>query len=68
MEYRQAQIERRIKVENEDAKQMAHNWQNKILIDAKFHTHWNRFMDMVAEYESMRDGHSGLIRVAKYRI
>lgn len=64
----QAQIERHIKVEHEDADRRGHDLRRKVQIEHKFGAYRDRFNGMMTKMESMWDDYLGCMSVAKHLI
>lgn len=52
-ENRHLYVKLRIEMEYEETERWAQDWQEEVEIDAKFHPHCEKFVDMMTAFESM---------------
>lgn len=66
-ESRDTQMERNNPVQDDDIRKHTQNWREEVTLLNKFFTYRNDFIEMLAEPQTMWNGHLGHINVAKHR-
>lgn len=65
---RESQIREHACIQNDATEHFAKTWKDGVAISAQYHAYIQPLLDMLSQFESMRDGHFGRITMAKHRI